>query len=113
MFFFYQSNVNIYLYLTVNRLLIVCNTLFSSLSFSWDVDKVAIHLAYEATKPLVSNGTAHTEDDTITVRSQRYDTIRLRLTTLCRLSLSRKHIATDPQNRTDFQNAGTSLCKHD
>jgi len=91
----------------------VCKTFFSSLNFCCDVDKVAIHLAYEVTKPLVLNGTSHTEDDTITVCSRHNDTIRLRLTTLCRLSLSRKNIAIDPRNCTDFQNADTSLCKHD
>jgi len=74
----------------------VCKTFFSSLNFSSDVDKVAIHLTYEVTKHLVLNDTSHTEDDTIIVCSRRNDTIRLRLTTLCRLSLSRKHIATDP-----------------
>jgi hypothetical protein len=109
----FLSIVNIYLILTVNTLLILCKTFFPLLNFSCDIDKVAIHWAYAAIKPLVLNGTSHKQDQTITIYSRRDDMIRLRLSTLCRLSLSRKRIATDPRNRTDFQNACTSLYKHD
>jgi len=46
-------------------LIIVFKTFFYSLNFSCDVDKVAIHLVYEVTKPLALNGTSHTEDDSM------------------------------------------------
>ena len=61
----------------------------------YDDDKMPIRLAYDTTVPCVSRVTSHTTDDRITICSRRHDTTGQRLGMLCRLSLSRKHIATE------------------
>jgi hypothetical protein len=70
----------------------------------YDGDKMPIRLAYDTTLPCVSRVTAHTTDDRITICSRQHDTTgRRRLGMLCRLSLSRKHIATDGGDLTDIK----------
>ena len=61
--------------------------------YSYDGDNIAIRLAYGTTELSVSNGTSHTEDDAITICVRQADTMRIRVA--YRLSLGRKHIATE------------------
>jgi len=65
--------------------------------------KMAMRLAYGATQPCVSNGTPHAVDDTVTTCLRLIYGLRWRLSLLCRLSLSRKHIATESGNFMGFQ----------
>ena len=58
-------------------------------------DAMAKRSAYDTTPPYVSNGTSRSEDYTNTICSRHDDMIRRRFKIVCRLSLSRKHIATD------------------
>jgi len=65
-------------------------------------DQMATLLAYDTTQPFVSNGTGHEEDDKVTICSWRFDKIRWRLSMLGRLSVSRKHTATQGENVAYF-----------
>jgi hypothetical protein len=62
-------------------------------------DMMMIGWAYDMTLPLVSNGTSHTEDETIMICSQLADTVRWRISILFRLLLSHEHITADVCHR--------------
>jgi hypothetical protein len=64
----------------------------------YDGDQMTIRLAYGTTQPFVTDGTSHTEDDTIMICSEEFDGIRHRLSMPRRVSLSSKHIATKGGN---------------
>jgi hypothetical protein len=68
----------------------------------YDSDKMPIRLAYDTTLPCVSRVISHTTADRITICS-RHATTRQRVGMLCRLSLSRKHIATEGGDLTDIK----------
>jgi hypothetical protein len=70
----------------------------------YDGDEIPIRLAYDMTLPCVSRVTSHTTDDRITICSRRHDTTgQGRLGMLCRLSLTRKHTATEGRDLTDIK----------
>ena len=69
----------------------------------YDGDKMLIRLAYDTILPCDSRVTSHTTGDRITICSRRHDTAGQQLGMLCRLSLSRKHIATEGGDLMDIK----------
>ena len=69
----------------------------------YDVEKMPIRLAYDTTLPCVSRVTSHTTDDRITICSRENDTTGQGRGILWRLSLSRKHIATEGGDHKDIK----------